>query len=67
MRATLECCECNEEFDTKEFPFGTDVKCPRCGVWLTTEMDEDYDGNIWAWVTGKSEDQTDKEGRDRNS
>lgn len=55
MTADLTCSECSEDFETG-FPFGSDVKCPECGVWLQTEMDEDWD-NLWAWVVGKADDQ----------
>ncbi|MCK5644295.1 MAG: hypothetical protein KAJ19_26080 [Gammaproteobacteria bacterium] len=52
------CSECGENFEA-DFPFGDDVQCTVCKVWLATEMEEDWD-NLYAWVTGKSEDQNQK-------
>ena len=49
----LLCPECDEYFN-HEFPFGDDVKCPNCGVWLETDMEEDWD-NLYFWVVGKSD------------
>ena len=54
----LTCSECGKDFEAA--PFGDDVKCPHCGVWLSTDMEEDWD-NVWFWVTGKSEDQNQTE------
>ena len=55
MLIDLICSECGEDFEA-EFPFGADVKCPKCGVWLETEMEEDYD-NLYFWVVRKADDQ----------
>ncbi len=46
-----------EESEDFRFPFGDDVKCHDCGVWLETEMEEDCEGNCSGWVTGPSGNQ----------
>jgi len=55
----LTCSECGEPFEIDEFPFGNDVRCPRCGVWLKTEMEESWD-SLCCWVSGKADDQNQK-------
>ncbi len=59
MMIMLTCSECDEEFGA-EFPYGDDVRCPFCGVWLTTDSEYSED-SMSAWVTGKSADQSQKE------
>jgi len=49
------CSECEEDFKA-EFPYGSDVKCPHCRIWLSTDCEYDWD-NMYAWVIGKSDDQ----------
>ena len=56
MRATLECCVCEKEFDV-DVPYGKNVTCPHCGATLTTESDENRDGSMFAWVTGVASDE----------
>ena len=51
----LHCSECDTEFE-HDFPFGDDVQCANCGVWLRTEMEESGD-SLFAWVIGKSDNQ----------
>lgn len=55
----FECPKCEKEFEGP-FPYGDDVKCPHCRIWLSTEMEEDYDG-LNAWITGISNNQTQTE------
>ena len=49
------CPSCDEDFEAA-FPFGDDIKCPRCSTWLATDTEYDYD-NMYAWITGVSSDQ----------
>lgn len=50
------CTECNEDFEA-EGPFGDDVQCPHCKIWLSVDSEHDTD-NSYFWVTGISDDQT---------
>ena len=58
MTTDLTCTECLETFEAAA-PFGSDVKCPHCGAWLETDMEEDWD-NLMFWVVKKSDNQSDE-------
>ena len=51
------CSECSEDFEPDSFPFGDDVQCPHCGVWLETEFEQLTYDSMANWVTGKAKDQ----------
>lgn len=56
MDGYLDCSECGEEFQPEERPFGDDVQCPHCGVWLETDLEEDWD-SLYFWVVGPAKAQ----------
>lgn len=48
------CSECEKDFEAP-FPYGDNIQCPHCKIWLLTDAEYDIE-DMHAWVIGKIED-----------